>query len=84
MSDNGKFLTGLLLGAAAGAAIGFLLHSEKGKEVLTDLKDMAGKAGDQLKDAVGKVEKEVNDLVEKGKSYAEDMERNAPNSTVNS
>jgi gas vesicle protein len=84
MSDNGKFLTGLLLGAAAGAAIGLLLNSDKGKEALSDLKDMAGKAGDQLRDAVGKVEKEVNDLVEKGKSYAEDLEKQSQQSTVHS
>jgi gas vesicle protein len=82
MSESGKFLTGLLLGAAAGAAIGYFLQTDKGKETLSGLKDMAGKAGDQFKDAMSQVEKEVGDLVEKGKGFAEDLEQKAKQATV--
>jgi len=38
MSDNSKFLAGIIVGAAAGAAITLLLNTESGKQVLADLK----------------------------------------------
>lgn len=82
MSDNGKFVTGLLLGAAAAAALGYFFTTDKGKKVVGDLKDIAGKAGDNLKDAVSNLEKEVNNVVEKGKQYAEDLEAKAKNVTT--
>ena len=43
MSDNSKFLAGIIVGAAAGAAITLLLNTESGKKVLADLKEAAGK-----------------------------------------
>ena len=64
MSTNGKFLTGLLLGAAAGASIALLLQSEKGQELLDNVKDMAEKATD-----------EVTNLFNKGRKAAEDGAR---------
>jgi gas vesicle protein len=50
MADNSKFLTGLIIGAAAGAAIALLLNTEKGKEIVADLKAAAADAIDELKD----------------------------------
>ncbi|MEP7278290.1 MAG: YtxH domain-containing protein [Bacteroidota bacterium] len=47
MSDNSKFLAGILVGAAAGAAITLLLNSEAGKQVIAELK---AAAGDTLRD----------------------------------
>ena len=41
MSDNSKFLAGIIVGAAAGAAVTLLLNTESGKKVLADLKDVA-------------------------------------------
>ena len=41
MSDNSKFLAGIIVGAAAGAAITLLLNTESGKKVLADLKEAA-------------------------------------------
>ena len=38
MSNNKKFLGGLLLGAAAGAALAIFFSSDKGKEVVADAK----------------------------------------------
>jgi gas vesicle protein len=73
MLGNSKFIAGLLVGAAAGAAIAILLNSEKGKEIISDLKAAAGKAGEELKDAAGRLEAELSAVVEKGKEYAENL-----------
>jgi gas vesicle protein len=70
MGGNSKFLAGILLGAAAGAAIALFLNTEKGKEIMEDIKDAAGKAGDNIKDAAKKFGDEVASVVEKGKGYA--------------
>jgi gas vesicle protein len=43
MGDNSKFLAGIIVGAAAGAAITLLLNTESGRKVLADLKEAAGK-----------------------------------------
>ena len=56
-----KFLAGLVLGVAAGAAAALFLQSEKGKEVISDIKDAAGDAGAKLK---SKVKQFVDDLEE--------------------
>ncbi|GAO44973.1 YtxH domain-containing protein [Flavihumibacter petaseus] len=68
MSSNSKFLAGLLLGAAAGAAIGYLLTTEKGKEFLDDLKSAAASAGDEVKSAIEKGKQWANDFEEKTSS----------------
>ena len=51
MGNNSKFLAGVVVGAAAGAAIALLLNTESGKKVLAELKDAAGKTLQDLKDA---------------------------------
>jgi gas vesicle protein len=43
MGDNSKFLAGIIVGAAAGAAVTLLLNTESGKKILADLKDVAEK-----------------------------------------
>ncbi len=43
MGDNSKFLAGIIVGAAAGAAITLLLNTETGKQVIADLKAAADK-----------------------------------------
>lgn len=66
MSENKKLLAGILLGAAAGAALAILLSSEKGKEFLSDLQDTASKLGEGVKDTI-----------EKGKQFAADLGKQA-------
>jgi gas vesicle protein len=74
MNSNQKFLSGIFLGAAAGAAIAFFLASDKGKEVIADAKDVAGKLGGDLKEKLQHLDKEIKGLLEKGKSLAENLE----------
>jgi gas vesicle protein len=51
MNDNSKFLAGVIVGAAAGAAITLLLNTESGKQVLADVKAAADKAFRDWKNA---------------------------------
>jgi gas vesicle protein len=60
MADNSKFLAGIVIGAAAGAAIAILLNTEKGKELIADLKAAAGEAVDQLKEKAAGIGKETD------------------------
>jgi gas vesicle protein len=63
MGGNSKFLAGLIVGAAAGAAIAILLNSEKGKELLSDLKAAASDAIDEIKDGVTGFEKDADTAI---------------------
>ncbi len=74
MSDQSKFIAGLLLGAAAGAALAYLLTSDKGKEIVEEIKTAAAEAGDEVKAAAGKIEAELNEALEKGKQWANDLQ----------
>ena len=74
MNNNQKFWSGLIIGAAAGAAIALLLNTDKGKEVLADAKDTAEKLGNDLKLKLEKLDAELKSLVEKGKEIAEELE----------
>lgn len=82
MDNKGKFLAGLLLGAAAGAAIAVFLGSDKGKQFVADVKSAAGKAGDEIKSAFNNFEEEVKSTVDKGKSFAEDLGKKARDFTT--
>jgi gas vesicle protein len=79
MTDNQRFLSGLALGAAAGAAIAILLQSDKGKEMLDNIKDFASNAGDKVKDGLSGLTDEVSELWSKGKSTTEDVNQTAQN-----
>lgn len=49
MSGLNKFIAGVILGAAAGAAVALFLQTEKGKQVMNDVKDAAADAGEKIK-----------------------------------
>jgi hypothetical protein len=63
MSDNSKFLAGIIVGAAAGAAITLLLNTESGKKVLADLKAAAGKTLQNLQNAAAGYAEEAETVV---------------------
>ena len=73
MTDNQKFLTGIILGAAAGVAITLFLQSEKGKEILSGVKDWADDATDGLKEKMETFDDSVSELVRKGKQFVSDL-----------
>jgi len=77
MTSGQKFLGGILLGVAAGVAIALFVNSDKGKELMNDLSDAAGDAGDKLKNKYAEYEDQVKDFIKKGKSFLKDMESKA-------
>lgn len=74
---SSKFLSGLILGAAAGVAIALFITSDKGQEILDDIADAAGKATDKAKEKFAGLSDELAGLVKKGKGIVEDLEQKA-------
>lgn len=76
MSDNGKTLAALLIGAAAGAVLGVLFAPEKGKKTRKKILDFTQRKEDDLE---GYVEDGVNYAkrkVEEGKDKASKLASN--------
>lgn len=69
MSDNTKLLLGFIVGAAAGAAIGVLLSTDKGKEMLKKFGETASGFADDVKSAMDKVKPMAEDLGENIKHF---------------
>ena len=81
MNILNKFVAGLVIGVAAGAAVALFLQTEKGKEILSDIKDAAEDAGSNLRSNLKNFEGEMNDLIKKGKKFVEDLEQKAKRTT---
>jgi len=77
MDGKNKFIAGLVLGAAAGAAVALFLQTEKGKEMINAVKDAAGDTGAKLKSRLQDFDDEVSELIQKGKKFTEDLEKRA-------
>jgi len=73
MSDNGKILGALVLGAAAGAVLGLLFAPSKGSELRGKIKDNAGDLIDELTDKIKEGKEALSGLKEKAMSKAEDL-----------
>ncbi|HEY6979187.1 MAG TPA: YtxH domain-containing protein [Chitinophagaceae bacterium] len=79
MNFTNKFVAGLILGAAAGAMVAAFLQTEKGKEILGDIKEATGDASENVKSHWANFEKELNGLLKKGKQFVDDLEKKAKN-----
>ena len=78
MDGKSKFIAGLVLGAAAGAAVALFLQSEKGKEMINAVKDAAGgDTGAKLKSRLQEFDDEISELIQKGKQFIEDLAKKA-------
>jgi len=77
-----KFLSGLVLGAVAGAAIALFLTSDKGKEILEDVADAAGDVADKAKKQFSNLNDELGGLLKKGKAFVEDLEQKTKEATA--
>ncbi len=82
MTDNQKFIAGLLLGAVSGAAIALFLKSNKGKQIITDVKEGTDMVQDEVKTKLKDFDAAVDNLLEKGKQFMDDFESKHPNSNT--
>ena len=73
MAKN-KVIAGVLLGAVAGAAIAYLITTPKGKELLSNLQDAAGTAGDKARDLYDNAKSTVSETFKKGKKYSDEVQ----------
>ncbi|MEI2747489.1 MAG: YtxH domain-containing protein [Ferruginibacter sp.] len=84
--SSSKLLTGILVGAAAGAVLGILFAPDKGSETRKKIKEKGKDLGDAIRNRFGELEEaiadkydnirsEANELMEKGKDKAQEARR---------
>jgi gas vesicle protein len=77
MSDNGKVLGALVLGAAAGAVLGILFAPSKGSDLREKIKTGAGDLIDELTDKINEGKETLSELRGKASSKVEDIKSKA-------
>lgn len=65
MNDNGKIITALLAGLAAGAVLGILFAPDKGSETRDKLNESLVDLGDAIKERAEEQYDQLSDLKEK-------------------
>lgn len=72
---DSKFLLGLLIGGAVGAAIGYLAATDKREQLIDELNDVVGKVKSTVNMAILKYkEGRVAPIIDEVESAAEDAE----------
>jgi gas vesicle protein len=83
MSENGKILGALVLGAAAGAVLGLLFAPSKGSELRGKIKDNAEDLLDELSDKIKEGKEAFTNIKEKVMSKADDLKTSAESNSEN-
>jgi gas vesicle protein len=83
MNDNGKLLGTLLLGVAAGAAIGILFAPDKGTETRRKIAGNAEDLVDQLSGKINEGKQALVDLKDRAMGKAEEIKREATKAATN-
>ena len=78
MNDKEKFLTGLILGGLAGAALTLFLSSNKGKEMVNDLKTKSDDLQEDVKEKVAEFETAMEALLDKARKVTEHFDGASP------
>ncbi len=78
MNDKEKFLTGLILGGLAGAALTLFLNSNKGKEMVNDLKSKSDDLQEDVKEKVAEFETAMETLLDKARKVTEHFDGASP------
>lgn len=89
---SAKLLTGILIGAAAGAVLGVLYAPEKGTDTRRRLSEKGGEWGDTVKNKFNElgeaisekydsIRGEATDMLNKGKDAAQNAQNTANNAT---
>ena len=78
MNDKEKFLTGLILGGLAGAALTLFLNSNKGKEMVNDLKTKSDDLQEDVKEKVAEFETAMETLLDKARKVTEHFDGASP------
>jgi gas vesicle protein len=73
MSENGKILSALVIGAAAGAVLGLLFAPSKGSELREKIKDNAGDVMDDLADKIKEGKEALAGLKDRVMSKGENL-----------
>ncbi len=83
MSDNGKILGALVLGAAAGAVLGLLFAPTSGTELRKKISDNADDLINDLTDKIGEGKEMLSGLKDKALSKADELKGKAEDELSN-
>lgn len=83
MSDTGKVLGALVLGVAAGAALGLLFAPSKGSELRQKISENAGDLLDELTSKISEGKDVLSELKSKATSKMEDLKSKAEDEYIN-
>jgi gas vesicle protein len=72
MAKSGKILAALLVGVAAGAALGILFAPDRGSETRKKFTGKASDLGDQIRNKFNKGKEVVDNLKERVKNSSDD------------